>query len=70
VPEFGTATAEGQWAIEGHGVDPDMVVENTPKSVIEGRDLQLERGVEEVMSRIRAQPRQLPQRPPDPVKTK
>jgi tricorn protease len=70
VPEFGTATAEGQWAIEGHGVDPDMVVENTPKSVIEGRDLQLERGVEEVMNRIRTQPRQLPQRPPDPVKTK
>ena len=44
VPEFAYATAEGKWAIEGHGVDPDIVVENDPKSVMEGHDPQLERG--------------------------
>ena len=56
--------------IEGHGVDPDIVVENDPKSVIAGRDPQLERGVEEVMKRIQANPKKLPARPADPVKTK
>ena len=44
VPEFGFAAVDGQWIIEGHGVDPDIEVENDPKSVIEGRDPQLERG--------------------------
>ncbi len=70
VPEFGTNDVDGKWAIEGHGVDPDIVVENDPKSVIEGRDPQLERGVEEVMKAIRASPKKLPERPADPVKTK
>jgi tricorn protease len=70
VPEFGFASAEGEWIIEGHGVDPDIVVENDPKSVIEGRDPQLERGVAEVLKRIQAAPKRLPQRPPDPDKSK
>jgi tricorn protease len=70
VPEFAFADEKGQWAIEGRGVDPDIVVENDPKSVIEGRDPQLERGVEEVMKMIREKPKKLPARPPDPIKTK
>lgn len=70
VPEFGFASAEGEWIIEGYGVDPDIVVENDPKSVIEGRDPQLERGVAEVLKRIQAAPKRLPQRPPDPDKSK
>jgi tricorn protease len=70
VPEFGNANEKGEWDIEGHGVDPDIVVENDPKSVIAGRDPQLERGVEDVMKRIQASPKKLPGRPADPVKTK
>ena len=42
VPEFGFANAKGEWIIEGVGVEPDIVVENNPKSVMEGRDPQLE----------------------------
>lgn len=70
VPEFGFASPEGKWVIEGEGVSPDIVVENDPKAVIEGRDPQLERGIEEAMKRITANPKKLPSRPPDPVKTK
>jgi len=70
VPEFGNADAKGQWSIEGHGVDPDIVVENDPKSVIAGHDPQLERGVEEVLKRMQANPKKLPGRPADPVKIK
>ncbi len=70
VPEFGNADATGKWDVENHGVDPDIVVENDPKSVIAGRDPQLERGVEEVLKRMQANPKKLPARPADPVKTK
>lgn len=70
VPEFGNAAADGKWEVEGHGVDPDIVVENEPAEVLKGRDPQLERGVEEVLKRMQANPKKLPPRPPDPVKTK
>ena len=70
VPEFGFASVDGNWIIEGEGVEPDIVVENHPKAVIAGSDPQLERGVAEVMARIKANPKKLPSRPPDPIKTK
>jgi tricorn protease len=69
VPEFGFANTAGQWIIEGHGVDPDIEVENDPKSEIEGRDPQLERAVAEVMKKLRDNVVKLPPRPPAPVKT-
>jgi tricorn protease len=70
VPLNGTNDVDGQWVIEGHGVDPDIVVENDPKSVIAGRDPQLERAVEELVKKMDAEPMKLPKRPGDPVKTK
>jgi tricorn protease len=70
VPLGGMGSVDGQWIIEGHGVDPDIVVENDPASVAAGHDPQLERGVAEVMKAIQEKPMKLPTRPPDPVKTK
>ena len=70
VPEFATADEKGQYVIEGHGVDPDIVVENDPASIIAGHDPQLERGVAEVMKKMAEDPRKLPQRAAAPVKTK
>ena len=69
VPEFATNDLDGNWIIEGHGVDPDIVVENDVEAVLAGRDPQLERGIEEVMRKIREGPPQRPTRPPDPVRT-
>jgi tricorn protease len=69
VPEAGSASVQGEWTIEGHGVDPDIEVENDPKSLIEGRDPQLERAVAEVMKKMESEPRHLPKKPADPVKT-
>jgi tricorn protease len=69
VPRSATNDAEGNYIIEGHGVDPDIVVENDPKSVIEGRDPQLERAVAEILDAMEKDPMVLPTRPPDPVKT-
>ena len=71
VPEFGLMGTEGQWIIEGHGVDPDIVVDNDPESVIEGRDPQLERAVQEVMKQVDAgAAKPLPPRPAGPDKTR
>lgn len=70
VPEFGFANPKGEWIIEGIGVVPDIVVENDPKSVLEGRDPQLERGIEEVLKSMKLAPKRLPARPADPVKTR
>jgi tricorn protease len=69
VPEFSTNAVDGSYVIEGHGVEPDIVVENDPKAVLEGRDPQLERAIAEVMRRIEEEPMNLPERPADPVKT-
>jgi tricorn protease len=69
VPEFGTADADGRWIIEGHGVDPDIVVEQDPIAVMRGGDPQLERGVEVLMQLLPATPAALPSRPAAPDKT-
>ena len=69
VPEFyAAATPEGKFAIEGHGVDPDIEVENDPADVIAGRDPQLERAIAEIEKALAANPKVLPPRPPDPDK--
>lgn len=70
VPEFATNDVDGGWIIEGHGVDPDIVVENDVASALAGRDPQLERGVAELLRRIREEPWSDPQRPRDPVRTR
>jgi len=68
VPEFGTADANGQWVIEGHGVDPDVLVEQDPVQVAAGHDPQLERAIEELLKVLSKTPADLPPRPAPPVK--
>ncbi|MDX6557848.1 MAG: tricorn protease, partial [Blastocatellia bacterium] len=68
VPGSAFASKDGQWIIEGHGVDPDIEVDNDPASEIAGRDPQLERGIAEVMTKLKT-PVKLPPRPPAPIKT-
>ena len=70
VPMSGTNAPTGEWIIEGEGVTPDFEVENDPKSIAEGHDLQLERGVQEVLKAMEAKPMKLPTKPADPIKTK
>ena len=69
VPEFGLNDTEGNWILEGVGVVPDIEVHNDAKSLLEGRDPQLERAVEELLAAMDADPRSLPERPEPPVKT-
>jgi tricorn protease len=68
VPGSALANSKGEWVIEGYGVDPDIEVDNDPASEIAGRDPQLERGIAEIMARLK-NPVKLPARPAPPVKT-
>ena len=69
VPEAGSAGADGEWVIEGHGVEPDVVVENDPSAVLAGRDPQLEKAIELLLEKLETDPRPLFERPAAPIKT-
>ncbi len=40
-PQFGAYSLSRTWQIEGHGVDPDIEVDNMPGDVLRGKDAQL-----------------------------
>jgi len=64
MPDFGMwDPAKGDWAVENHGVDPDIEVENAPDLMVSGRDPQLERGIQYVMEQLRDHPVKKPTRP-------
>ncbi|HEY2151464.1 MAG TPA: S41 family peptidase [Vicinamibacterales bacterium] len=63
VPTFRMFDPKGQWFAEGHGVDPDIPVEEDPTQLAKGTDPQLQRAIQEVMTRVNAQPKR-PAQPP------
>jgi tricorn protease len=69
VPEFGNTEPGPTWTIEGHGVDPDIVVENDVHALLHGRDPQLDKAIELLLANGKAEPRPLPVAPTAPVKT-
>jgi tricorn protease len=48
-PEFAWWEPKRGWAIENHGVDPDIVIQNMPQDLARGVDAQLDRALEEVL---------------------
>jgi tricorn protease len=66
--EIGVYGPEGAWLIEGHGVDPDIVVDNLPHATFEGRDAQLEAAVKHLQELIAKDPRPVPPTPKHPDK--
>jgi tricorn protease len=67
--EYGVYGPRGTWLIEGHGVDPDVVVDNLPHATFEGGDAQLEAAVEYLKRRMREDPVPPPAHPPYPDKS-
>lgn len=67
--ETGVYGPEGKWLIEGHGVDPDIVVDNGPHATFEGEDQQLEAAMKYLQEEIAKDPRPVPQHPPYPDKS-
>ena len=61
--------ADGEWLIEGHGVEPDIVVDNLPHATFKGGDAQLDAAIEFLLEEIRKDPREVPPPPPYPDKS-
>jgi tricorn protease len=57
-----------EWIMEGHGVDPDIVVDNDPAKEFAGVDQQLEKGIEVILQEMKNNPVKLPPPPPYPTK--
>ncbi|MBP1612480.1 MAG: hypothetical protein H6Q01_1143 [Acidobacteria bacterium] len=66
--EFGVFGPEGSWLIEGHGVEPDIVVDNLPRATWDGEDAQLEAAIALLQKKIAEDPRPIPPVPPLPRK--
>jgi len=64
VPTFRMYYLNGTWFEEGHGVDPDFQVPENPSEVAQGKDAQLEKGIEVIMDLLKTNPFIPPQRPP------
>jgi tricorn protease len=66
-PEFASYDVDGKkWIIEGHGVDPDIVIDNDPAREYAGTDDQLNRAIEVILEELRTQERRIPPPPPYP----
>ena len=68
-PMMGVYGEEGQWLVEGHGVEPDVVVDNLPHATFEGEDAQLEAAVAHLLAEIERDPRPVPKPPAYPDKS-
>lgn len=67
--ETGVYGPEGKWLVEGHGVDPDVVVDNLPHATYEGADAQLEAAIKYLQEQIAEHPITVPPPPPFPNKS-
>ncbi|MGE5212208.1 MAG: S41 family peptidase, partial [Nitrospirota bacterium] len=66
-PEFAIYSKDGkQWIVEGHGVDPDIVVDNDPGKEFKGEDQQLDRAIQEIQDELKTKRFDLPSPPPWP----
>lgn len=65
-PMTGVYGPERKWLIEGHGLEPDMEVDNLPHATFMGKDAQLEAAVKHLQDLIKEDPRTVPAPPPHP----
>lgn len=64
--EAGVYGPEGEWLIEGWGVDPDIVIDNLPHATFLGSDAQLEAAVRHLLEELEKNPVETPPAPPYP----
>jgi tricorn protease len=70
-PEFGPFDVQGkEFIIEGHGVDPDIVVDNDPAKEYAGEDQQLNKAIETILDELKSWPTEWPKVPAFPDKSK
>ncbi len=67
--QTGVYTPEGKWLIEGHGVEPDIQVDDLPHATFTGEDAQLQAAIALLEEEIKSDPRPVPPHPPYPDKS-
>jgi len=67
--EMGVYGPERKWLIEGHGVDPDIVVDDLPHATFQGQDAQLETAIRYLADQIKEHPDPVPAPPAYPNKS-
>jgi tricorn protease len=67
--EYGVYGPEGTWLVEGHGVEPDHVVDNLPHATFLGSDAQLDAAVDWLLAEIQKDPMPVPPAPEFPDKS-
>ena len=65
-PRYAIYGLHDEWEVEGHGIAPDVEVEELPKDMAAGHDLQLEKAVQVVMEQLKEHPVTMPAIPPYP----
>jgi tricorn protease len=65
-PRYAIYGLKGEWEVEGHGIAPDVEVQELPKDVAAGHDAQLERAVSIVLEQLKEHPVIEPAVPPYP----
>ena len=68
-PFFTSYSLEGDWIIEGHGVDPDIEVDINPFEDYKGKDAQLDKAIEVLKAELKNW-KPLPPTPPAPDKSR
>ncbi|WP_115719377.1 S41 family peptidase [Gallaecimonas mangrovi] len=56
VAEFPQFELDGHWIVEGHGVEPNIEVDNLPHATFEGKDAQLLRGISYLEKELKDHP--------------
>lgn len=69
-PRGGFFDTDGEWAVEGDGVAPDIEVLYEPAMLIKGRDPQLERAVAEALRLLETEGIELKKEPKAPIRYK
>jgi tricorn protease len=67
--EFGVYGPEGEWLIEGWGVEPDIEVDNPPHATFRGQDAQLDAAIDYLLRKLEEEPVPVPVIPPRPDKS-
>ena len=65
-PSVAFFSPAGEWDVENHGVDPDVMIEQDPKAMSEGHDPQLEAAVSIALRELSAHPATPPAKPAYP----
>ncbi len=65
-PEYSYWFEDVGWAVENYGTNPDIEVDITPRDYAQGKDPQLERGLQEIMQLMETKPPRVPDFGPRP----